>query len=187
MSTFADAWHSHFGDTRPEGHSLREAYPERWLRIHSLPEGRRYPETTKDRAILLARHHAVAAAIVGEDLAWLVALSWDPTEALAPAHPLFPWIGPARPAGMWGPADHDDDLPDLSVFAMLVQWRAADFDAALMEVAEDRSSFLLMNAETGAVWAPYDGGADLIFPHEWERDRAAIQFSSWTSPRSDGL
>ena len=187
MSSFADTWYAHFGDTRPEGHVLREVYADRWLRIHSLPEGQRYPESLEDRSVLLNRHNAVVAALVGEEPAWLVALSWEQTEALPLGHPLFPWIGLTPPAVRLGPEEDDEELPGLTVFAALVQWHASDFEAALLEVAEDRLRFLLMSAATGAVWAPYDGGADLIFPSEWERDIAALQFGAWKSSRPDGL
>lgn len=185
--SFPAAWHLHFGDTRPEGHSLREAYPERWLRIHSLPEGQRYPGSDADRTTLLSRHQAVATAMMGEAPAWLVVLSWDQTTTLRPTHPLFPWIALRPAAAGWGPTDDEEDLPALSVFAALVPWRVGEFEAALLEVAYDRLHFLVMHAATGAVFAPYDGGADLIFPSEWERDRAAIQFSAWRSSRADGL
>ena len=44
-------------------HLMREAFPEHWLRIHSLPESKRYPDGEVKREIVLtgtrdlARHY----------------------------------------------------------------------------------------------------------------------------------
>lgn len=58
-----DWWTTHFGLTPPLGFRLRAAYPERWLRIHSLPESKRYPNTSAELELLLDRHAAVAGEL----------------------------------------------------------------------------------------------------------------------------
>src|SRR5215211_5157115 len=58
-------WPDWYPDAPPDGFLLREAYPERWLRIHSLPQAKRYPTSGFDYAELLRRHNAVADDVVG--------------------------------------------------------------------------------------------------------------------------
>jgi len=41
--------------------------------------------------------------------------------------------------------------------------------------------------DTGAVYAPYDGGADLFFPSTWERDLARDRYRAWLSRDPGGL
>ena len=48
--------HPKFVDTYPVSFLMREAHPECWFRIHSLPEGKRYPESDAEWETLLARH-----------------------------------------------------------------------------------------------------------------------------------
>ena len=54
-------------------------------------------------------------------------------------------------------------------------------------VADNRVSGLFAALETGSVYAPYDGGADLFFPTGWERDLARERYDGWLSSRPDGL
>ncbi|WP_425586206.1 DUF3885 domain-containing protein [Streptomyces sannanensis] len=39
------AWESNWPGTLPLGHLLRSAWPDRWVRFHSLPESKRYADT----------------------------------------------------------------------------------------------------------------------------------------------
>jgi hypothetical protein len=66
-------------------------------------------------------------------------------------------------------------------------WRRGAFDAFITAVADDSVSGLVVSLETGAVYAPYDGGADLLFPSSWERDLAHERYADWRSAREDGL
>ena len=61
-----------FGTIPPLGYRLRLSYPDRWIRIYSLPEGKRYAETDEEREILLERQNAVASFVLGGGAACLV-------------------------------------------------------------------------------------------------------------------
>ena len=47
---FLETWAEWFPDAPPVGFLLREAVPDRWLRIHSLTGSRRYPASAWDHA-----------------------------------------------------------------------------------------------------------------------------------------
>jgi len=51
------AWQAQFDAALPIGHQLRQALPQRWFRMHHLPESRRYPDTPA-RHGFVARHEA---------------------------------------------------------------------------------------------------------------------------------
>jgi len=59
-------WNEQFPDSPPVGFMLRQAYPQRWLRIHSLPESKRFAETKEEYTELLLRHNIVATETLGE-------------------------------------------------------------------------------------------------------------------------
>jgi hypothetical protein len=65
--------------------------------------------------------------------------------------------------------------------------RAAPNDTALRAVADDRVRALWVSEVTGEVFAPYDGGADLIVMSGERAELLRGTFASWLSPRTDGL
>ena len=63
---FSARWDEWYGDAPPVGFLMLPAYPERSLRIQSLPQGKRYPTSDFEYAELLRRHEAVARDVIGE-------------------------------------------------------------------------------------------------------------------------
>jgi hypothetical protein len=61
------------------------------------------------------------------------------------------------------------------------------FDLLLLEVAQDKLQALWVATDSGAVFAPYDGGADLIYPTGWQRDAARERHQAWLSAHPEGL
>ncbi len=62
-----DDWPKAFPGCNPISHQMRMAFPERWVRFHSLPELKRYAENNAEYSILLERHNAVLGAIRGKN------------------------------------------------------------------------------------------------------------------------
>lgn len=53
-------WVEHpFCQAFPVAHLMREHFPECWLRIHSLPGSKRYPESDAEREIVFERIHGL--------------------------------------------------------------------------------------------------------------------------------
>ena len=53
-------------------------------------------------------------------------------------------------------------------------------------IADDEVRFMWMSADTGAVFAPYDGGVDLILPDTQAVSQMALKHSDWLSSYRDG-
>ena len=47
LASFGEDW-ARWYDVGPFGHALRVAYSDRWVRIHTLPRGKRYEAAGKD-------------------------------------------------------------------------------------------------------------------------------------------
>ena len=60
------AWNQCFPKAAPAGFLCRDVYSDRWLRIHSLPDSKRYAESESERAEILRRHNTVACDMLGE-------------------------------------------------------------------------------------------------------------------------
>ena len=66
-SQFKEIWTSKYNLTPPISYHLRYAFPERWFRIHSLPESKRYPENDSEWGILLNRQNSLIGDLLGKD------------------------------------------------------------------------------------------------------------------------
>lgn len=183
---FEARWREWYPDVDPHGWAIQALYPHRWLRIHSLPASKRLPETESDYVTILERHNAVASAIVGTAECVLIGYDYDGVYSRPPKHPLAALL-PAAPAVMRLAPDDDDESEPISLFAGRDPWYPGMLDHWLREVADDRLRLMLLNWDTGAAYAPYDGGADLFWPSETLRDRARDAFSSWRSSDPSGL
>ena len=59
-------WQALFAGVPPLRHHLRQAFSERWLRIHNLPGAKRYPETDDERRQVLERYAVVGGRVLGD-------------------------------------------------------------------------------------------------------------------------
>jgi hypothetical protein len=63
---FQVRWQQWYPGTVPLGHRMRVSHSPRWLRIHSLPDGKRYAESASEEAALLAAHNRAADLVLGD-------------------------------------------------------------------------------------------------------------------------
>ena len=181
---FAIEWRSSFGDALPAGFLCRAALADRWLRIHSLPESKRYGETDAERAEILYRQNAVASYVLGDGADCQLVITrfgkarvWSSSEALP--------LNGGTPEHVLSAGDQDDEL---QFFALPVKWTAVTFDELILAVADDRTGpVLFANVQRDCIYAPYDGGADLFFRNSDTAARAHERFQAWLSAREDGL
>jgi hypothetical protein len=186
-------WPSWYPDAPPVGFLLRDAYPERWLRIHSLPDAKRYPTSGFDYAELLRRHNTVADDVVGAgSLCAVLVLHTCKGRGADTVGRAAGLTDGALPLVAALPAELSDEergvfAAPMCLFGMQTTWSRGGFDRFITEVAEDRSNGVVVCLQSGRVYAPYDGGADLFYLTEHERDLARVRHRAWASARDDGL
>jgi hypothetical protein len=189
--SIASNWAARFGDLLPLGHVLRTALAgSRWLRIHSLPEAKRYAESGAEYDELLRRHNEVASEVLGSaaPCAMIVAryASGAQTTDWSEEARVLGWS--LEPNTTWGRAAYDDDGVFLEFAIAPVAWSPSTFDALIRSVADDQERGVLFFSETtGEVYAPYDGGADLFLRSSDRRDAFRLRWQRWLSARLDGL
>jgi hypothetical protein len=166
-------WGIHFPDSPPVGFMLRQKYPERWLRIHSLPESKRYAETEGEYEELLLRHNAVATETLGEGSRCYLIQGF--------------WVEPDDEEDGWTVAIEGRDQSVRFEIAETV-WRTGEHDALIREVADwEMANVVFASRESGCVYAPYDGGTDLILQDSGQRDRMRQTYRAWLSMHPEGL
>jgi hypothetical protein len=188
--TVWDVWERHFGALPPVGHLLRQALPPLWMRIHSLPGSQRYAEGDLEYVELLSRHNQIAAEILGSDAeAILFIHAWGTVDAFRSS---FIGSGKAKEVGL-----SEDRLftrgfssegENLVVGGRRIQWSEHAWDILLRDVADWRlNSVVLLNPESGEVYAPYDGGADLFLKTLERVAELRQRWASWVSNHPSGL
>ncbi len=189
MSTglFPRWWSERYGEAEPLGHRLRIAFSDRWFRIHSLPNSKRYPANAYELEQLLERQDAVARAVLTSECRLIVPryeLSKVGATGFFESTPgrRFECVHAMRQSDR-GP----DELVDISFWSTRCRWDANAERAALVAIAKDAFRALWMDAGSGEVFAPYDGGVDIIASNSARRDGLKARFSDWHSPRADGL
>lgn len=188
--SFEGWWRTRFGKTLPMGHELRRELPGRWLRIHSLPGRKRYADSEAEYQEILRRQRAVAGEVLDEDPAPFVAVPLyveDLEEA--PALQSFDEF----PDTTFKRCMHFREEPDGRIpgaqFGYFVVYvgTEAPFTAPLRAIADDELRAVWVSTETEEIFAPYDGGVDLIVRSPARVAELRAKFSNWLSPRADGL
>jgi hypothetical protein len=165
----------------PHGASLRATLPERWLRIHSLLNGKRYPDTVDEEAVVLRRHRAAIECLAGRQKLFLVFSFWDRQESVV-QHGFDPLERYVLPPGSWS------EMPRIVEVAGSVWSHDDRLNRLILSVAHDEvGGVFLASEDLGSLIGLYDGGADLFFRDVESRDYAAEVFSEWISSRPDGL
>ncbi len=182
------SWAEYYGELPAVAHILRRELPERWLRIHSLPESQRYANTEPEYAELLRRHNDVAAEVLGDAEPVVICLcTWGRPEDHAASFAEFRWarrlsfseIVVVKPDATDGP---------LAVSASPALWSAGHWDDLIRDIADDRlPSVALYNPRSGEVYAPYDGGADLFLASRGRVAELRHRWSDWLSSHPEGL
>lgn len=191
-SGFGNAWERRAAKAIPAPWSLREHLADRWVRFHSLPGSRRDAETEAEDEILLDRHHEVLAALRGSstDEVLVVLLRWDGQGAFRASREF------RRIASTWSfwrtfvdetTADEDSEAITASAFVCRLPATRAALDPWFRRAADDADVFVITDDAVDWVYAPYDGGADVITPTAEARDALSDRYSAWRSPRPDGL
>jgi hypothetical protein len=166
-------WNEHFPESAPVGYLLRQIYPERWLRIHSLPESKRYADTAEEYVELLRRHNEVATDVLGAGSQCYLIEGF--------------WVESDEGGGGWVLTVEGEELP-LRLEVTETTWDYGRFDALLREVADwTRANVVFASRESGRIYAPYDGGADLICRDEQERHKFKGAYRAWLSRHPAGL
>lgn len=181
-------WTREFGDLRPEADLLRSAIPERWVRFHSLPESKRYPENEAEYGELLRRHHILlgdlADATHHRVVATVTGFSDDESGPQLPKE-----IERVLPDARHWKALEPDDWNEgwLHVFA---GWTTigTGLDPLLRMVADWQVvGVMLASSDWSWIYHPYDGGSDVIASSTQRRDEIRARHADWLSNHPSGL
>ena len=184
-------WDSEFNNFAPEAHNLKHEYKSRWVRFHSLPESKRYPENEEEYLEVLCRHNTVLQELCGSRSKVLVVLP-EYSEEKIPSQPesillkLFPVSEP------WRTLEQHEDEDDYESYWHLhvseVEFTGNEFNSLFRIVANDEvGNIMIICPSKGIVFHPYDGGADVVLTSTKERNHLKEHHHEWLSSHPEGF
>ena len=192
---FKEFWTSTYPETLPIQHFFKHDYLDRWFRIHSLPQSKRYADTEQEWSILLTRHNTIITDILGDNVKiFLVTGDYnynEPTEAhITEEEPSFLNFSFQRLEDIdlfeLSPEQYDKGQVYRPAFAEAV-WKPHQHDNLLKEIADDKIRAFFISPDRRTIAAPYDGGIDLVLKDKETRDFYKEKYKGWLSEREDGL
>lgn len=195
MSTLPEIrayWCNTYPTCAPVGYWLRNAYRDRWVRFHSLPESKRYPETESEYQIVLHRHSSVLSELASSN-EQLVFLSTGYSETPEPIRDDLRLEAIDPDAQHWETvAMHElegEEYPNYWHMYMSVwPWAFRVFDPVLRLVADNVvANTMIVSMKNQWVYHPYDGGADVVLRDPETRNGLKKQFELWLSKHPEGL
>jgi hypothetical protein len=176
-----ESWDNSFPEFKPIAHELKTGFPQRWVRFHSLPKSKRYPENESEYETLLQRHNAVLGSLTRPaDPVVLLTTKFSETNNTS--------IPPTEtPDSIWWRSVLIEES-FWHIFAKQIIWYPRTFDPIIRQTAGDEISNLMI-CDTTCRWLlhPYDGGMDVFLSCEADRDLLKSKFDGWLSSRADGL
>jgi len=183
-------WQQAFDAVTPKAYNLKHVFKNRWVRFHSLPQSKRYPDNEAEYAEVLRRHNLVLQELWGNTCRLWVVLS-EYSEAQLPSNPdsklarLFPASMP------WCYFEQHTEGDDGAWYCHLhvteLTYSGTELNSLFRLVANDEvDNIMLINPATGIVFHPYDGGADVVLASTKQRDQLKEKYQLWLSDHPDG-
>jgi len=195
-NSFQSQWDQFYPNNLPISHLLKHYFPQSWLRIHSLPESKRYADTPAEYELLLNRHNEIITDCFGDDASIFIVSghyftfsrnikAYDPAFILPYKFHLEQEINLKQ----LNPEDYDDDEEDsfFRPYSIETIWQPKTHNELLRKIADDEVRAFMVSFEQNIIVAPYDGGIDFIIFNDAKRHALRDKYKDWLSPREDGL
>jgi hypothetical protein len=193
---FQAYWAKYYPEIPPINHLFKHKLKERWLRIHSMPEAKRYAETPAEWAILLERQNTVFNDLMPKTAKiCIVSGIYSNVDTVfekdvfntLPYHKTLTFrnLDPVDMHAMSGDW-YDEGMKFTPCFAEEV-YTPHIFDSILKSIANDEWRLFFLDTKSHTIIAPYDGGMDIIFGKKHPLSIFKKKYEYWLSKREDGL
>ncbi|MEU7630489.1 hypothetical protein AB0C34_10945 [Nocardia sp. NPDC049220] len=185
-------WQRRWPRCPPLADELKHAYRDRWVRFHSLPRSKRYPETADEYGIVLDRYNTVLDELFTGQEIYLITSDWsNRPEPGARPDDHAQWHPDAR---YWTSVCNDPTETDAEfisythLFVSRVPWQHGAVDDLLRAVADDATAgVMIADLALERIHHPYDGGTDVLLRTAAERDTLMHRHAGWLSQHPEGF
>jgi hypothetical protein len=186
-------WNTWYPGRGPLAHDLRLAFPDRWVRFHSLPGSKRYPDGAAEYSVVLERHNRILGELAHQEEG-VVLLTTGYSRTPEPVRPQAELVELDLLASPWRTVAVHEQEGDFGnpnywhVFGSQWRWSPGVFDPIVRLVADDMlANIMVVALDCRWLLHPYDGGMDVISESTRHRDEMKAKYQDWLSHREDGL
>ncbi|MCX6318583.1 MAG: hypothetical protein NTW29_14920 [Bacteroidetes bacterium] len=192
---FQKLWSLHYPDTVPISYLFRHDYSDRWFRIHSLPESKRYAEDDQELEIIISRQNEIISDLFGPETPIYIVTgdyNWgdkstthitEETEILKPYS--FVRLDNIE-LNKIDAEQYEESEIYRPAFAQTI-WKINYHDNLLREIANDNIRVIFVSFEKKVLVVPYDGGVDFVLKDVTTKEAFKRKYREWLSKREDGL
>ena len=191
VSEFIDYWNKEYPESLPINHELKWIYADRWFRIHSLPESKRYADTEEEYKIILDRQNQLISDLIGKESE--VAISFglynlDKTNKNDIELTSFGEFEKVLRVDLRKerPEEYKEEMY-FDIYIKTEKWEIGSKDEILKAIADDEIRAMFISPSGKCIIAPYDGGVDVIVDSTEKRDKLKAKYKEWLSKREDGM
>lgn len=190
-SEFRIFWSQNYPYSIAMGHKLRNSYTDRWFRIHSLPESKRYAETQAEYEIILTRQNELITDIIGNNEPIIILFSLYENDIANSNYEKIKDIKEFKKVDSIqlkniNPKEYDED--DIQhIFIKITEWNIGERNDLLKLIADDQIRMLFINLNNKRIISPYDGGVDIILENSKAKTYYKEKYREWLSKHKEGL
>ena len=180
-------WKKYFGEALPLAHELKTKFTDRWVRFHSLPESKRYPDSGDElKEILFRLNKIIVDLSAGDADLCIVGIGYSNSkqpQGLSQSIKKFfnkpkYWLS----IPIHNPEDEKKDHSYWHLYEEQIIWQEGRLDDIFrLVINDDIRNFMVINTNLGWVFHPYDGGVDIVFKNREEMEIIKNRYSNWLS------
>ena len=190
-SEFIEYWNKEYPESLPINHELKWIFSDRWFRIQSLPESKRYADSIDEYKIILDRQNQLIDDLIGEESEVAISFGLYTNDITNDNYKQLTDFGEFQKVltidlHKERPEQYEDKL-FFDIFVKSEKWKKGNRNEILKAIADDEIRAMFVSSAKGCIIAPYDGGVDVIVDSTERRDRLKEKYKNWLSDREDGM
>jgi hypothetical protein len=179
----------------PLAHFFSNQYPDRWFRIHSLPQSKRYADNDSEWSILIHRHNSIITDVLGDGAPIMIITGSYNEQGEENVKVLEAMDSMKRfsfhslePIDLHHlQSEYYEEGQFFSPSFCETTWWTGRFDDIIRDMAIDNIRLSFVALEHNAFVAPYDGGIDFIVNDAILCNHYKVKYTDWLSKRKDSL
>jgi len=188
---FIDYWNKEYPESFPIGHELKWVYEDKWFRIHSLPNSKRYADTEDEYKIILDRQNNLIEDLIGAGTEIAISFGLYTDDITNNNYKELTDFGEFRKVLTINlhkerPEEYEDETY-FDIYTKIENWNKNDNNEILRAIADDEIRAMIVCPSKQCIIAPYDGGVDVIVNSTDVRNELKLKYKDWLSEREDGL
>jgi hypothetical protein len=186
-------WQANYQLCPPINYLFKIFFPDKWLRIHSLTSSKRYADTIEEWEILLHTQNQILDDIFNDgDILYLFTGLYSSGSLNIIDKPDLDNVNLSKfNFTAFETIDlhaitkeyFDEDVYYTPHFA-LDHYKSSTYNEILKSIADDELRVFFLNPITTTIFAPYDGGVDIIYADVKARDFAKKKYSHFVQFQS---